>query len=376
MERDKSIFLKQQYLDDLVKLRFNPGGRVAQYESADKGISMLVCRSLSAAEVENLRGFEDSSEQTRSTRQLDEILKEKSKTTLPAQNYMELKLNLSTFCALLWALFGEHCDYYRELLKLLNILDTEECFTIREAYTKEVCARITWAIINDGRSYFGRTCVATDFAQGEDYRFSVSCIDAITNEVRHGLSVIRANFPVQWITPPPASEMATTTGRQQKLRQHTMPSTPPPTNWTTSPPTTGQAQTNGQQARTPTEDFRHIKIKALMDPYLAKHNNYINLSAILTASGKTMRDMPTLPNYCTPTGTAYICWNNVLGRCFRGRRCKFIKGHVRKGEVTDEFAEAVADCIGKGVLFYTETQLATGGSPEGKRKAPDTPDQT
>ena len=324
MERDKSIFLKQQYLDDLVKLRFNPGGRVAQYESADKGISMLVCQSLSAAEVENLRGYEDSSEQTRSTRQLDKILKEKSKTTLPAQNYMELKLNLSTFCALLWALFGEHCDYYQELLKLLNLLDTEECFTIREAYTK----------------------------------------------------VIRANFPVQWITPPPASEMATTTGRQQKLRQHTMPSTPPPTNWTTSPPTTGQAQTNGQQARTPTEDFRHIKIIALMDPYLAKHNNYINLSAILTASGKIMRDMPTLPNYCTPTGTAYICWNNVLGRCFRGRRCKFIKGHVRKGEVTDEFAEAVADCIGKGVLFYTETQLATGGSPEGKRKVPDTPDQT
>jgi hypothetical protein len=66
MERDKSIFLKQQFLDDLVKLRFNPGGRVAQYESADKGISMLVCRSLSAAEVENLRGYEDASEQTRS----------------------------------------------------------------------------------------------------------------------------------------------------------------------------------------------------------------------------------------------------------------------------------------------------------------------
>ena len=74
---------------------------------------------------------------------MDEILKEKSKITMPAQNYMELKLNLSIFCALLWALFGEHCDYYRELLKLLNILDTEECFTIREAYTKEVCARIT-----------------------------------------------------------------------------------------------------------------------------------------------------------------------------------------------------------------------------------------
>jgi hypothetical protein len=112
-----------------------------------------------------------------------------------------------------------------------------------------------------------------------------------------------------------------------------------------------------------------------MDPYLAKYNNYIDLLAILTASGKTMRNMPTLPKYRTPTGTAYICWNSVLGRCFRGRRCKFIKGHVGKGEVTNEFAEAVADCIGKGVLYYTETPPTTGGSPEGKRKAPDTTDQ-
>jgi hypothetical protein len=150
---------------------------------------------------------------------------------------------------------------------------------------------------------------------------------------------------------------------------------PPPANWITSPPAAGQGQTNGQQLRTPPEDFRHIKIKALMNPYLAKYNNYIDLSAILTASGKTMRDMPTLPKYSTPTGTAYICWNSVLGKCFRRRICKFIKGHVRKGEVTKEFADAVVDCIGKGVLYYTETHLATWGSPEGKWKAPNTTDQ-
>ncbi len=75
MEQDKSIFLKQQFLDDLVKLRFNPGGRVAQYDSADKGVSMLVCRSLTALEVEQLRGYEEASELTRSTRHLDEIQK-------------------------------------------------------------------------------------------------------------------------------------------------------------------------------------------------------------------------------------------------------------------------------------------------------------
>ena len=38
--------------------------------------------------------------------------------------------------------------------------------------------------------------------------------------------------------------------------------------------------------KSPPEDIRHPKIKAMMDPYLAKYNNYINLSKILTASNK------------------------------------------------------------------------------------------
>ncbi len=95
-----------------MRLRFNPGGPVAQYDSVDRGISMLVCRSLSAAEVELQRGYEEATEQTKSTRRLKDLLKEKNKITKPPQNYMELKLNMGTFCALLWALFGDQCDYY------------------------------------------------------------------------------------------------------------------------------------------------------------------------------------------------------------------------------------------------------------------------
>jgi hypothetical protein len=34
---------------------------------------------------------------------------------------MQLKLNIGTYCALLWSLFGEECDYYKELLKIHRI---------------------------------------------------------------------------------------------------------------------------------------------------------------------------------------------------------------------------------------------------------------
>jgi hypothetical protein len=79
---------------------------------------------------------------------------------------MDLKLNIETYCGLLWTIFGDHCDYYKELLKIYRILDCEECFTIQHAYTKEVCACIRWAIVNDRRSFFGRNPVAFHFAAG------------------------------------------------------------------------------------------------------------------------------------------------------------------------------------------------------------------
>jgi hypothetical protein len=372
IEWDKSIYLKNPFFDDLIKLRFNPGGPVAQYDSAHKGISLLACRSLTAVEQEYQREYEEAYEQTRATRKVEDVLKEKDKKVAPAPDYMQLKLNVGTFCALLFALFGEKCDYYRELVKIHNILDREECFTIRDAYTKEICARITWAIIDDGRSFFGRNPVASDFAQNAPpVQFSVSCLSAITDAVRNAQPVGKATFPPQWQTIPPPPEQQAGGRHTQRDQQHQMPTVPPPTGWT--PPTQNQQQQGrrgqGNTARgAPPEDFWHPKIKNLMDTYLARYNNHISLSEILNAAGKTMKDLPTLPNYCTPTGTSYLCWNSVLGRCFRGKRCKYNRGHVRKGDVTDTFADGVSDVLGKGVLFFTEKPQGPP-SPPGKRKA-------
>jgi hypothetical protein len=65
-----------------------------------------------------------------------------------------------------------------------------------------------------------------------------------------------------------------------------------------------------------------------MDPYLKRYNNYVNIPEILTASGKRMSDLPTLPKYCHPAGQSFLCWNCVLGRCFHGPRCRFARGHL------------------------------------------------
>jgi hypothetical protein len=48
IDRDKSIFLEAKFFEDLVALRFNPGGAVTRYHSVAWGVSMLACRSLTA----------------------------------------------------------------------------------------------------------------------------------------------------------------------------------------------------------------------------------------------------------------------------------------------------------------------------------------
>ena len=131
--------------------------------------------------AEFCREYEEAAENTRHTRSLDDLLKKnRGKTVEPAATYTDLKLNIGTYCGLLWTIFGDHCDYYKELLKIYRILDREECFTIRNAYTREVCARITWAIVDEGRSFFGRNPVASDFAPGTMFTFSTCLLEGIT----------------------------------------------------------------------------------------------------------------------------------------------------------------------------------------------------
>jgi len=271
IELDKSIHLDSKFFNDLVALRFNPGGQVVQYQSAARGMSMLACQSVSAVDAEYSRDWEEAVAHTKSTRSLDDLLKiSRKKTVAPAGSYSEIKLNIGMYCGLLWSLFGEHCDYYKELLKIYPVLDRQECFSIREAYTKEVCARITWAILDDGRSFFGQTVVAADFAPGARGPQATSYLEAITDSVRNANLVQRATVPWEWM-----SHSAPDNSYQAP------PAGAPPTNWET-PPGVAPGATPPGNPRNPKEtDTRHPK-KKLMDPYLKRYNSYVNLGEILT----------------------------------------------------------------------------------------------
>ncbi len=68
-------------------------------------------------------------------RSLKDLLKKnRGKMVAPAVKYMDLKLNIGTYCGLLWSIFEDHCKYCKELFKIYRILDRKKCFIIRDAY--------------------------------------------------------------------------------------------------------------------------------------------------------------------------------------------------------------------------------------------------
>ncbi len=327
---------------------------------------MLACRLLTASKAEYCRDYKEAAASTTNTRSLDNLLKWNcGKMVAPAANYMDLKLNIDTYCGLLWTIYGDHCDYYKELLKLYRILDCEECFTIWHAYTKEVCARIIWTIVDNGRSFFGHNPMASDFAVRLIFTFLVSYLEGVTDTVRNANPIQRATFPREWqslstLDPP-----------------YSMPPVgSPPTNWGNPPTVMAQAPASALHPApsTPKEDTQHPNIKLLMDPYLKHYNNFLNLLEILTSLGKRITDLPSLPQYCHP-GQPFLCWNSILGKCFQGAQCRYSKSHPKKGEAMDAFADAVSKCISKGVVYYTN-HPAGASSPRNKRnggKAPQEP---
>jgi hypothetical protein len=352
IDRNKSIFLKTKVFKDLVTLCFNPGGAVAQFHSVARGMLMLACHSLTAMAAEFCREYEEAAESTKHTRSLDDLLKRnRGKTVEPAETYTDLKLNIGTYCGQLWTIFGDHCDYYKELLKIYCILGCQECFTIRNAYTREICARITWAIVDEGRSFFGQNPVASNFAPGTNFNFSTCLLEGITDSVRNAIPIQQAMFPREWMAPLKAPD--TLFGRP--------PPGPPPT-WGPALVLPPQPPGGPPPTRPGQENIRHPKIKLLMDPYLKRYNNYVNIPEILTASGKRMSDLPTLPKYCHPSGQSFLCWNCVLGRCFRGPWCKFALGHLKRANPPTCLPTVSRTSSAKGSYTTQTSQLGRVGS--------------
>ena len=375
-----NIFFEQKTLEDIINLRFNPGEGIAQYRTCERGISILVCRPRGIAETERLRDIEYATEATRGTRTFKEASTlTTTKPRLPASTFHEVRRNIGTFCAFIHALFGSKCEYYLKLMDLKRIFDDSSTQTIKDAFNINVCRRIIWAIVCDGRFFFSKVRLSQDLIPGVGWRDRpTSLLNLIMDKVMFAEPIMRPTYPTEWEqveVPPPTRQTEHRFGyRSTQPQGQGEPAEGRSGTYQQAQHQQGQHQQGRQgqvrgsqhQGTTP-RDARHPKIKALLDPLLAKDNR-ISVKTICHASGVQIYDMPGLQKYRDSNGRSTICWNNVLKGCgWTECPLKRVGGHVPREEITDGFADAVCDKIGKGVTYLMTNHRSQYDGPSPKK---------
>jgi len=113
---NKNIYLEDSNVDDIVKMRFNPAGGLAEFCLAAKGLSILALRPNTVTMVEDIKKMERARKSMEGNRTLAEELQlEKGDPPAPAVDFDGLQLNITSWCAMLGALFGEGCGYFRDV---------------------------------------------------------------------------------------------------------------------------------------------------------------------------------------------------------------------------------------------------------------------
>ena len=220
VEIDLGMYLEDETLKAIAQLQFNPAGGgagVALAQSADKGLSILVCRPRSLAEIERVRDDEQAAATAISTVTMEQAKKLKPGAVCKPPNgtYLELRLLIGTFCALLYTLFGSHCDYYHQLRKIHAALYARDVAAIRGAFTVDKCRRIVWAIIDDGRAFFRQKLSEADFSDPDGFTYPTSLLSAIYEPVRFAQVIERPFYPRAWMVATEGGGSGGGTGRGQ-----------------------------------------------------------------------------------------------------------------------------------------------------------------
>jgi hypothetical protein len=154
---DRGLYIPNPAIKDILALRFNPGGPTADITTADQGLSILICRPLTADGKAALRRKEllEATTKRKTLAEAELELTQSEPTTLP-DNYNELHVCLGTYCALLHALFGERCVFYKHCVRLWTTMASEAVYDHRHLFTPLFCRQIVWAIIEYSRAYFAQ----------------------------------------------------------------------------------------------------------------------------------------------------------------------------------------------------------------------------
>ena len=362
---ERGLYIAKTTMQDILALRFNPGGGSAELATVTQGLSILACRACSIEDRQAIRRRE-LLEPRASKRSVTELEQDQASPTNPhlyPDDFNELHRCIGTYCALLHTLFGERCVLYKHCYRLWLTMQSDGVYDHRIKFTPLFCRSILWAIVDDSRQYFSQRLTLDDFTGQfpEDIAYPRSNLIEIEPNVRRGTPIVRFSFPASWsllldkgaahgqaLVQQPVPAVVSSGGTQASV---------------VSGVTMGSRNSRNQgQSQRPRVSIRttdiHPTIKAAMEPYIAKFQS-IKLNQLLNKLNITVDDLPTLP--AAVSGDNGICYNHVLGFCTLDS-CRHQDGHVKVEHVTDEFA---ADLISR--LRPAITDFMANGLPPRQR---------
>ena len=360
---DRSLYITDATMREIIAINFNPGGVSADADMADKGLSILVCRARTAAQRAEIKRYErtkDKSKRNWSKQEAEEDEVTAYDTGALPDDYNELLRCLGTYCALLHTLFGNKCSFYRNCFRLWTEMNSEVVCEKREKFSALFCRQIVWAILEESRAFFAQRLSVEDFDNAqlpEDIPYPSCSLAVVIQSVKYITPIERSTFPSSWY---PGSAARSVGGASAMVPVQSI-SAPGPA------PSVVSGITTAASARTPRTTAPiairttnvHPTIKATMEPYIAKCKG-VNLTALLNHVNATIDDLPKLsPDV---SGTNGICYNWVLGRC-QLDNCRHQDGHVNARDVTDDFVSELLSKLRPGI-----TEFMTNGVPQPARK--------
>lgn len=363
---ERGLYIPDSTMKEILSLNFNPGGILAEADSADLGLSLLICRARTTAAKAAIRKYEKALEQSKKNRSMAEAQAVQvahvayDVGALP-DNYHELLRCIGTYCAMLHALFGDKCVFYRHCYALWTAMNSDLVYEQRDGFTALYCRQIVWAVLMDSRVYFSRRMSVEDFmnVHPDDISFPKSNLISIVQMVRDMAPIVRSSFPAAWFpsSAPVQASRGTVVSASLPANQPA-PVQSVATGGGTTPSVVSGLTAGSARAPRPPATIRasdiHPQIKPAMEAYIAK-NKGVYLSAILTHCNLTMEDLPKL----TPdiSGVNGICYNYILGRCTMDN-CQY--EHVHARDLTDEFATDLLSKLRPGITEFTMNGLPPG----------------
>ena len=190
----------QSFLD----LRFNPGEGITYVQSVSKGLSLLCCCSHPNNETKDIKKWELALNAMEQTRQFEEYVKYAKGMVAcqPRSNYWDLKQNIATYMALLWVLFGDRCNYFININKIHAVMDLPKVQQLGQKISAEICCRISWAIIDNGRLFSNTVLTQQDFDGRGALSFPKLILAGVLENIRFCNPIQRGKFPAEWLAQP------------------------------------------------------------------------------------------------------------------------------------------------------------------------------